>query len=55
VGVAEATRIMRDNHYGWFERVSTGVYALTDAGQAGLAHWAYSWDMPGDAETPSPG
>lgn len=43
-GVAQATRIMRDNHYGWFARVETGVYALTDAGRAGLAHWAHSWE-----------
>ena len=31
-GVAQATRILADNHYGWFMRVSLGVYALTDAG-----------------------
>ncbi|MEM9318996.1 MAG: DUF2161 family putative PD-(D/E)XK-type phosphodiesterase [Pseudomonadota bacterium] len=31
-GVARATRIMRDNHYGWFERVETGIYALSAAG-----------------------
>lgn len=39
-----ATRIMADNHYGWFVRVSKGIYALTDAGSKGLKHWAYSWD-----------
>ncbi len=33
-GVARATVIMRNNHYGWFEKVSKGVYALTDAGRA---------------------
>ncbi len=38
-GVARATRIMADDHYGWFERVARGVYALTPAGQAGLARW----------------
>ena len=38
-GVAQATRIMRDNHYGWFARVETGVYALTEAGRRGLADW----------------
>ena len=27
-GVATARRIMSDNHYGWFRRVATGVYAL---------------------------
>jgi hypothetical protein len=43
-GVSRATPLMRANHYGWFERVSTGVYALTDEGRAGLVHWAYSWE-----------
>ncbi len=33
-GVEKATRLMRDNHYGWFERISKGVYALSDAGLA---------------------
>jgi len=32
-GVTRATRMMADNHYGWFERTSRGVYALTRAGQ----------------------
>ncbi|WP_170783804.1 DUF2161 domain-containing phosphodiesterase [Ruegeria lacuscaerulensis] len=45
-GVAAATRLMRENHYGWFDKVEKGVYALTDAGQDGLKHWAYSWDHP---------
>jgi hypothetical protein len=31
-GVARATTIMRDNHYGWFRKVETGVYALSEAG-----------------------
>jgi hypothetical protein len=35
-GVARATMIMRDNHYGWFEKVETGVYALSEAGRAML-------------------
>ena len=30
--VPTATRIMRDNHYGWFEKVEKGVYGLTPAG-----------------------
>ena len=42
-GVAAATRLMRENHYGWFEKVEKGVYALTEDGSAGLKHWAYSW------------
>ena len=49
-GVKVATRIMRDNHYGWFEKVSTGVYALTDQGREGLVHWAYSWDETATGE-----
>jgi hypothetical protein len=24
--------MMRDNHYGWFEKVEKGVYGLTPAG-----------------------
>ena len=35
--VPEATRIMRDDHYGWFERVEKGVYGLTAIGRKGLA------------------
>ncbi|WP_170516597.1 DUF2161 domain-containing phosphodiesterase [Ruegeria atlantica] len=45
-GVPEATRLMRDNHYGWFGKVEKGVYDLTTAGQDGLKHWAYSWERP---------
>ena len=44
VGVKVATALMADNHYGWFERISRGVYGLTDAGREGLKHWAYSWE-----------
>ncbi|SNS14374.1 DUF2161 domain-containing phosphodiesterase [Antarctobacter heliothermus] len=43
-GVAQATRIMRDNHYGWFDKVGTGIYALTKDGHKALTHWAYSWE-----------
>ena len=38
-GVKQATTLMRDNHYGWFSKVETGVYGLTEAGQKGLADW----------------
>ena len=31
-GVAAATRIMSDNHHGWFFRAARGIYALSDAG-----------------------
>jgi hypothetical protein len=30
--VAQATRMMRDNHYGWFEKIDTGIYGLTAEG-----------------------
>lgn len=42
--VPQATRLMRDNHYGWFERVETGIYALTAQGRQGLVDWAGSWE-----------
>lgn len=32
-GVEKARRLMADNHYGWFERVDTGIYALSAGGQ----------------------
>lgn len=35
-GVVVATRIMADNHYGWFARVAPGIYTLTNAGHAAL-------------------
>ena len=31
-GVSAATRMMRDDHYGWFEKVDKGVYGLSPAG-----------------------
>ncbi len=38
--VPAATQIMAADHYGWFERVSRGIYGLTEAGKKGLADWA---------------
>lgn len=35
-GVAQATRMMRDNHYGWFAALGAGVYDLTETGHAAL-------------------
>lgn len=35
-GVKTATRLMRANHYGWFERLGKGLYDLSDAGRAAL-------------------
>ena len=36
-GVARATTMMRDNHYGWFERVEKGVYCVTAKGVKAVA------------------
>ena len=36
-GVVNATRIMRDDHYNWFEKVATGVYGLTALGAEAVA------------------
>jgi hypothetical protein len=39
-GVTRARTIMADDHYGWFERVSTGIYGLTPKGAAAVAEYA---------------
>ncbi|MEO0379216.1 MAG: DUF2161 domain-containing phosphodiesterase [Pseudomonadota bacterium] len=31
-GVSRATTMMRDDHYGWFEKVEKGIYGLTPKG-----------------------
>jgi hypothetical protein len=31
-GVDHATRMMRDDHYGWFEKIEKGVYGLSPTG-----------------------
>ncbi|WP_299842416.1 DUF2161 domain-containing phosphodiesterase [uncultured Roseovarius sp.] len=38
-GVPNATRIMADDHYGWFERIRIGVYALTPNGSEALVQY----------------
>ncbi|MBT9382931.1 DUF2161 domain-containing phosphodiesterase [Pseudooceanicola sp. CBS1P-1] len=40
--VPRATQIMRDDHYGWFERVEKGVYALRPEGRDALEAQAAS-------------
>ena len=39
-GVEKARRLMADDHYGWFERVQTGIYALSPRGVAAIADYA---------------
>jgi hypothetical protein len=38
-GVSRAGPILRDNYYGWFERVAIGHYALSPKGQRELSRW----------------
>ncbi|MDH3234421.1 MAG: DUF2161 family putative PD-(D/E)XK-type phosphodiesterase [Alphaproteobacteria bacterium] len=39
-GVEKARRLMSDDHYGWFERVQTGIYALSPQGVAAVGEYA---------------
>ncbi len=39
-GVSRAGPILRDNHYGWFDRVKTGHYTLSSKGGRDLLHWS---------------
>ncbi len=38
-GVEKARRIMADNHYGWFIRVRTGIYGLSETGEGALVSY----------------
>ncbi len=38
--VEKARRLMADNHYGWFNRVATGIYGLSPAGRAARTDYA---------------
>jgi len=38
--VPNAAKILRHDHYGWFERVERGVYGLTPQGRTGLEQFA---------------
>ena len=38
--IVHARRLMADNHYGWFERVGTGIYALSPKGVEALVSYA---------------
>jgi len=48
-GVERAGPILRDNHYGWFERVEKGHYQLTPKGARGLDEWSTAVAMLGAA------
>ncbi len=40
----KAGRILRDNHYGWFENVERGVYQISPTGLKGLAEFKWVVD-----------
>lgn len=45
-GIVRATQVMYSNHYGWFERVEKGIYALTDKGRTEHQNWLSSTPEP---------
>jgi hypothetical protein len=52
-GVPTARRIMADNHYGWFERVKTGIYALSPNGERARAEYAGEIVRIGEPKEPA--
>jgi hypothetical protein len=44
-GVDRAGPILRDNHYGWFDRVTVGHYGLSPLGERALTEWSHA--LPG--------
>ena len=40
-GVSRARTIMADDHYGWFERVERGIYAITPKGEHAIGEYAH--------------
>jgi hypothetical protein len=38
--VETARRLMADNHYGWFDRIRTGIYGLSPKGEGAAADYA---------------
>lgn len=47
-GIGTAGAIMRDNYYGWFERLTKGKYKLSALGQESLTQYATvisGWDL----------
>jgi hypothetical protein len=39
-GVTRVGSLVRDNHYGWFDRVRTGHYDISPKGRAELVQWS---------------
>ena len=38
--IVHARRLMSDNHYGWFERMGAGIYALSPKGVKAIGDYA---------------
>ncbi|MFC1575081.1 DUF2161 family putative PD-(D/E)XK-type phosphodiesterase [Gemmatimonadota bacterium] len=54
-GVSRAGPILRDNHYGWFDRVKTGHYDISPKGRRDLAQWSDALVSLGLKADPGPG
>ncbi len=52
--IAHARRLMADNHYGWFERVETGIYALSPKGLTAAADYAVEIEKLVSSRVPDP-
>ena len=50
-GIARATQVMYSNHYGWFERVEKGIYALTEKGRTEHQNWLRPTPEPAQPKT----
>jgi hypothetical protein len=50
-----AASILRDDFYGWFERVERGVYALTPAGRRGLGDYETAASSSSSTASIAPG
>ena len=48
-GVERAGPILRDNHYGWFERVAIGSYTLSPKGARDLSAWSQALPESSDS------
>jgi len=42
IGEPQATLFLRDNYYGWFDKVERGVYKLSEQGREELPEWSAS-------------
>lgn len=39
LGIAKSPSILRDNYYGWFQRIARGRYSITEAGKIALTEY----------------